>query len=97
MVPISGHGGTYTHAKTGAAMVVYVDDMMLLASPTDEDHLWRELEKSVLYKDPAAPLQRYLGALYKFDCFDQKTSKKPGSMQTSMDDCAGKSSAALQD
>ena len=43
--PIPGHGGTYTHAKTGAAMVVYVDDMMFLASPKDTDRLWRELKK----------------------------------------------------
>ena len=44
-------------------MVVYVDDMLLLASLRDMDSLWRDLEKSVQYKDPAAPLQRYLGAL----------------------------------
>ena len=34
---IPGHGGVYIHAKTGAAMVVYVDDMLLLASPQDTD------------------------------------------------------------
>ena len=77
-------------------MVVYVDDMMLLTSPTDEDHVWRELEKSVLYKDPASSLQKYFGALYKFDCFDPKRSKKPCSMLTSMDD-SPKRSAALQE
>ena len=56
--PIPWNGGTYTHAKTATAMVVYVDDMMLLASPNDTDRLWRELEKSVLYKDPEAILHR---------------------------------------
>ena len=32
---IRGIGGIYMHAKTGAAMVVYVDDMTLLVSPKD--------------------------------------------------------------
>ena len=63
--PIPGTGGTYMHAKTGAAMVVYVDDMMMLSDPRDTDKLWRALEKSVDYKDPEAPMARYLGALYK--------------------------------
>ena len=53
-------------------MVIYLDDMLLLASLQDTDSLWRDLEKSVQYKDPAAPLQRYLGALYHFDAFDKK-------------------------
>ena len=54
------------------AMVVYVDDMLPLASPRDTDSLWRDFETSIQYKDPAAPLQRYLGALYNFDAFDPK-------------------------
>ena len=57
---IPGNCGVYIHAQTGAAMVVYVDDMLLLASPRHTDSLWRDFEKSVQYKDPAAPLQRYL-------------------------------------
>ena len=55
---VPGNGGVYVHAKTKAAIVVYVDDMLLLSSPRDTVSLWRELEKSVDYKDPAAPLQR---------------------------------------
>ena len=49
---VKGSGGTYTHAKTGAAMVVYVDDMMMSAAPEDTSMLWRALEKSADYKDP---------------------------------------------
>ena len=64
-------------------MVVYIDDMMLLSAPRDTDKLWRALEKSVDYKDPEAPMARYLGALYKFDAFDEKKQKAP-----SMDDYA---------
>ena len=69
-------------------MVVYVDDMLLLSPPNDIDRLWQELQKSVQFKDPAAPLQRYLGALYHFDAFDPKKPKAPRSLMTSMDDYA---------
>ena len=69
-------------------MVVYVDDMLLLASPRDTYSLWRDLEEGVQYKDPAAPLQRYLGVLYNFDAFDLKISNVPRSLLTSIDDYA---------
>ena len=61
--PIPGNGGVYSHTKTGAAMVVYVDDMLLLSPPNETDRLWQDLQKNIQFKDPAAPLQRYLGAL----------------------------------
>ena len=67
-------------------MVVYVDHMLLLASPRDTDGLLRDIEKSVQYKDPAAPLQRYLGSLYHFDAFDPNTSNAPRRLLTSIDD-----------
>ena len=72
-------------------MVVYVDDMMMLPSPKDTDNLWRELEqceleKNVQREDPEAPLQRYLGALYKFAAFVAKKPAAPRSMLTSIDD-----------
>ena len=69
-------------------MVVYVDDMLLLSSPRDTDALRCDIEKHVGYKDPAAPLQRYLGALYHFDAFDPCKPKPPRSLLTSMDDYA---------
>ena len=69
-------------------MVVYVNDMLLLTSPRDTESLWRDLEKSLDYKDPAAPLRRYLGALYQFDAFDPFKPKAPRSLLTSIDDYA---------
>ena len=87
---VPGTGGTYTHAKTGAAMVVYVDDMMMLSSPKDTNRFWRGLEKSVRHKEQEAPLQRYLAALYKFDVFDEKEQNARRRMLTSMDDYAAK-------
>ena len=69
-------------------MVVYVDDMLLLAPPQDIDRRWQELQKSVQSKDPAAPLQRYPGALYHFDAFDPKKPNAPRSLMTSIEDYA---------
>ena len=83
---VPGSGGVYVHAQTKATMVVYVDDMLLLSSPRDTASLWRDLEKSLDYKDPAAPLQRYLGALYQFDAFDPFKPKAPRSLLISIDD-----------
>ena len=85
---VPGNGGVSVHDKTKAVTVVYVDDVLLLSSPRDTVSLWRELEKSVDYKGPAAPLQRYLGALYQFDAFDPFKPKAPRSLLTSMDDYA---------
>ena len=68
--------------------MVYVNDMLILSSPRDTDALWRGFEKSVEYKDPAAPPQRYLGTLYHFDVFDPYKPKAPRSLLTSMDDYA---------
>ena len=54
----------------------------------DVNMLWRALGQSVLYKDPAATLQRYLGALHKFGAFDRQKPDAFRSMLTSMDDYA---------
>ena len=67
-------------------MSIYVDDMMMRAAPEDIAVLWTVLEKIVDYKDPAAPMARYLGALHKFDAFDEKKPNASRSMLTSMDD-----------
>ena len=44
--------------------------------------LWIALEKSVDYKDPAAPMAQYVDALYKFDTFEWKKPDAPRSMLT---------------
>ena len=76
---IPGNGGVYVHAKTRAAIVVRVDDMLLLPLPRVTDSFWRDLGTKVDYKDLVKPLQRYLGALYHFDAFDPKKPKAPRS------------------
>ena len=57
---VQGTGGVYTHAKTKAAMVVYVDDMLLLASPRDADGIWRSRKERLLQRSrgPTGPLPR---------------------------------------
>ena len=42
-------------------MIVYVDDFILISPAKHEAQIWKELDKHILYKDPAAPLQRFLG------------------------------------
>ena len=51
-------------------MILYVDDMLMLDAPKDVSKLWRDLEKSINFKDPEAPLTRYLGAQHAFRDFD---------------------------
>ena len=69
-------------------MVVYVDDMLLLSPPNDIDRLWQDLQKNMQFNDIAAPLQRYLGALYHFDPFDPNKPRALRSLQASTQDYA---------
>ena len=61
-------------------MIVYVDDMLMLATPRDVSGFWRELEKPVNFKDPEAPLARCLSAHYKFADFNPKHPNAPSSL-----------------
>ena len=85
---MKGTGGVYAHANSKASVVVYVDDMLLLASPKDSDGIWRALEKRVCFKDPEASLARYLGARCRFSDFDPKRPQAPRFMKTDIDDYA---------
>ena len=48
-------------------MIVYIDDMLLLARGRDTSQLWRCLEKRVDFKEKVADIERYLGARYLLD------------------------------
>ena len=76
----------YYHPETGAALIVYVDDLLLTAPPHRASGLWRALERSVQFKDLEAPTARYLGAQYCFDEFDPKKPNAPRTMTTEMND-----------
>jgi hypothetical protein len=71
---LPGHGGVFLHLRTKAIMIVYVDDMLLLASKKDSRVHWSVLEKKIDFKDPAQGLARYLGARYSFSPSDGSDS-----------------------
>ena len=68
-------------------MTVYVDDMLLLASPRDTSKIWRALEKRIDFKDPESDIERYLGARYRLDTVCAK-STTPRMLLTDMNDYA---------
>ena len=76
--------GVYIHNKTKASMIVYVDEMLMLAVPKDVSGLWRELERSITFKDPEASLACHLGAHYAFQDFDLKNPEAPRSLSIDM-------------
>ncbi len=52
------------HAASQSTLVVYVDDMLLIADIAHEAALWAGIEKHVIVSEPALPIDRYLGAHY---------------------------------
>jgi hypothetical protein len=66
------HPGVCVHKQSGATMVVYVDDLLLVASPAGGNTIWRALEKMVGFKDPEERIGRYLGARYEMTPYDAK-------------------------
>ena len=78
-------------------MIVYVDDMLMLAAPRDVGGFWRELEKAVDFKNPAGPLARYFGAQYKFTDFNPKSPNAPRSLSTDMDEYAANAVRRFKD
>ena len=85
---IPGNGSVFFHGTIRAIMVVYVDDMLLLAKPRDAGPLLRSPEKAVMFKDFELPLTRYLGARYNFTEFDIKRPNAPRTLRTDMDEYA---------
>ena len=76
----------FLHGPTRAIMVVYVDDMILLAKPKDVGSFWRLFDKSVHFKDSSEmPLKRYLVARYQSDEFDNKKQHASRSLRNDTD------------
>ena len=61
-------------------MIVYVDDMLMLAAPKDASSIWRDPERSINLTD--------LGGHYAFHDFDLKNPQAPRSLPTDMDEYA---------
>ena len=83
--PLAGHGGVFVHRRTKAIMIVYVDDMLLVATVKDTRMHWRALERRIDYKDLESELSRYLGARYSFTPPDCKNPDAPRTLLTDMD------------
>ena len=41
-------------------MVIYVGDFILISPEAHEDKIWKQSDKHILFKDPAAPVQHFL-------------------------------------
>jgi hypothetical protein len=56
-------------------MVVYVDDVILVSPEKYGDTIWKKLGRHILFKDPAAPITRFLCVNHEFKTL------KDGSLQ----------------
>jgi len=54
------------HSVSGAVLVVYVDDLLLLSHEHETAKLWQQIEKVIKFSEPPSPIGRYLGAHYNF-------------------------------
>jgi hypothetical protein len=68
-LPVLNQPGCWYHAITGSTLVVYVDDLLLIADPKIEASLWAGIEKHIVFSEPALPVDRYLGAHYTMEDF----------------------------
>lgn len=92
LVSVPDHGGVFVYKRTGAIMIIYVDDMIRLARGRDTSQLWRSLEKRVDFKEKEADIERYLGARYRLD----PTTNADTTLRrllTDMDDYVGNATA----
>ena len=62
--------GSYVHTD-GSILIVYVDDLLMLANDINMDRRWVELAGRIDFKEVAQPIVRYLGAQYQFTPYDQ--------------------------
>ena len=69
-----------------SVLVCYVDDLMLIATSKLTAFHWRSIEKEVDFKDPAAQIGRYLGAVYAFTDVDDSKPKAVRKLSISMSD-----------
>ena len=56
----------FVHAD-GSIYILYVDDFMLVASDKKAREHWTTLGRAVEFSEEAAPILRYMGAMYHLD------------------------------
>jgi hypothetical protein len=79
--------GVWFHKATKAILIVYVDDLLLVASPKVDDKLWDELGQKIDFQDPQAPINRYLGTYHDVTTEGTTTTFK-ASMTAFLEDAA---------
>lgn len=55
----------YVHSATRAALIVYVDDLLMVASAAEASALWAGIDAEINFQAPPAPIGQYLGARYR--------------------------------
>ena len=68
-----GSPGVFYHPTRGAELIVFVDDFILIYPKQYETQIWKELDAHILFKDPAAPLTRFLGVNHHFKILGDST------------------------
>ena len=61
-----GSPGVFYNPTLSAEMIVYVDDFILISPEAHEVKIWKQLDKHILFKDPAALVTRFLGVNHHF-------------------------------
>ena len=57
--------GVFYNPVTDVEVNVYVDDFVVFCSQLILDRVWQELDQHIKFKDPHAPLERYLGVYFE--------------------------------
>jgi hypothetical protein len=85
-LPVQNQPGCWYHAATESTLVVYVDDLLMVAAREHEQALWAAIEKHIDFSEPALPIDRYLGAHYIMEKFNDKHGKECMSFSVEMSD-----------
>ena len=86
-VAVDNNPGVWFHKPTKAILIVYVDDLLLVACPKVDDKLWEELGNKIDFQDPQAPINRYLGTYHDVNTIENTTTFK-ASMTAFLEDAA---------
>ena len=68
---VAGWNGVFVHADR-SIICLHVDDFMMVVTDDLGKQHWAEIGKHIVFKEEAAPLTRYLGAIYNIEEFSLK-------------------------
>jgi hypothetical protein len=61
---LEGSPGFFYDPVRNCECTVYVDDFVLVAQPSNEASIWRQLDKLIDFKDPPEPISRHFGVYH---------------------------------